>query len=151
MKLEFFVVSPGYQAVILKVLNFSSEYGELQNTSQQEISPYSIEILVFTPLFHGANDSILQNLLQKRIDKDTRELLQQVCQIKRKPLIGSWTFFQKETTIEYMKKSKINYKSLLYPFCKIYLHFLVDTIEVLELPYIFEQTYEQVCKPGFYI
>ena len=83
MKLEFFVVSPGYQAVILKVLNFSSEYGELQNTSQQEISPYSIEILVFTPLFHGVNDSILQNLLQKRTDKDTRELLQQVCQIKR--------------------------------------------------------------------
>ena len=146
MKLEFFVVSPGYQAVILKVLNFSSEYGELQNTSQQEISPYSYEILVFTPLFHGVNDTILQNLLQKRIDKDTAWATAAGLSDREKwlPLIGSWTFFQKETTIEYTKKSKINYKSLLYPLCKIYLHFLVDTIEVLELPYIFGQKYEQV-------
>ena len=42
----------------------------------------------------------------------------------RIPLLGSWTSFQKETSIEYMKKSKINYlptipKSLEYPFCKI--------------------------------
>ena len=68
---------------------------------------------------------------------------------KRMTLLGSWTSFQKETTIEYKKKSKINYlpsilKSPEYPVCKIYLHFLLDTIEVLELPYIFVQAYKQV-------
>ena len=48
-----------------------------------------------------------------------------------------------------MKKIRINYlptvaKSPEYPIRKIYLHFLVDTIEVLELPYIFAQAYVQV-------
>ena len=48
-----------------------------------------------------------------------------------------------------MKKSKIDYlptirKSPRYPVRKIYLHFLVDIIEVLKLPYIFVQAYEQV-------
>ena len=55
---------------------------------------------------------------------------------KRMPLLGSWTSFQKETTIENMKKSKINYlltspKSQQYPVCETYLDLLVDTMEVL--------------------
>ena len=65
------------------------------------------------------------------------------------PLLGSWKSFQKENTIENMKKSKIYYfptipKSPVYPVCKTYLDFLVDTIEVLELPYVFVYTHEQV-------
>ena len=35
-------------------------------------------------------------------------------------------------------------KSREYPVCKTYLHFLVDTIDVLKLLYIFVQTDEQV-------
>ena len=46
MKLKIFVESPEYQAVDSEVPNFSSEYPELQNTNQQEIPPYFIEILV---------------------------------------------------------------------------------------------------------
>ena len=64
-------------------------------------------------------------------------------------LPSSWTYFQKETTIENMKKSKVNYlltfpKNPEYPVCKTCLDFLVDTMEVLELPYIFVQADEQV-------
>ena len=54
------------------------------------------------------------------------------------PLLGSWTSFQKETTIENMKNPKINYlptipKSPEYPVCETYLDFLIDTMKVLEL------------------
>ena len=55
-----------------------------------------------------------------------------------------------------MKKIKISYlptiaKSREYPVCKTYLHFLVGTIvEVLKLPYIFVQAFEQVYA-RFYI
>ena len=35
-------------------------------------------------------------------------------------------------------------ESLGYPVCRTYLDFLVETIEVLELPYIFVQADEQV-------
>ena len=55
----------------LEVPHFSSEYAELQNTSQQEIPPYSNEILVSPALFNGVNDTILQNLFHERIEKDT--------------------------------------------------------------------------------
>ena len=151
MKLEIFVESPEYQGVTSEILIFSSEYTELQNTSQQEIPPYSIEILLSPPLFDEVNDTILQNLLQKRIEKDTAWAIAGGLpdKEKRMPLLGSWTFFQKGTATEYMKKPKIEdfptiAKSLEYPVWKIYLHYLVDIIEVLELPYIFVQAYEQV-------
>ena len=71
MKLEIFVGSPEYQAVTSEVPNFSSEYAVLQNTSQQEIPPYSIEILVSPPLFDQVNDTILQKFPQKRIETNT--------------------------------------------------------------------------------
>ena len=71
MKLEIFVGSPEYQAVTSEVPNFSSEYAVLQNASQQEIPPYSIEILVSPPLFDHVNDTILQNFPQKRIETNT--------------------------------------------------------------------------------
>ena len=63
-------------------------------------------------------------------------------------LLGSWPSFQEETTIENMQKSKINYlptipKSPKYPLCNTYIIFLVDTMEVLELLYIFVHTDEQ--------
>ena len=126
MKLQIFAESPEYQEVTSEVQKFSSEYPELQNTSQQEIPPYFIEILVSPALFDGVNDTILLNFLQKRIDKDTTWTLAGGLTNKEKkiPLLGSWTSFQKETSIEYMKKSKINYlptipKSLEYPVCKI--------------------------------
>ena len=65
------------------------------------------------------------------------------------PLLGSWTSCQKETEIEIMKNSKISYlpaipESSEYSVCKTYFHFLLDTIEVLELPYIFAQADEQM-------
>ena len=64
-------------------------------------------------------------------------------------LLVSSTFFQKETAIENKKNSKTSYfltipEMLGYPVCRTYLHFLVETIEVLELPYIFVQADEQV-------
>ena len=95
MKLEMFAEYPEYQAVTSEVPIFSSEYAVLQNTSHQEIPPYSIEILV------------------------------------------SPSFFSKETTLR-VHESIYNQLlgSLEYPVCKIYLQFLVDSIEVLELPYI---------------
>ena len=83
MKLEIFVDSPEYQAVTSEVPNFSSEYAELQNTSQQEIPPYSIEILVSPPLFDEVNDTILQNLFKKEWKKTLLGLWQEVSQIKR--------------------------------------------------------------------
>ena len=64
-------------------------------------------------------------------------------------LLGSSRSFQKESTIENMKKSKINYlltipKSPGYTVCKTYLDFLIGVMEVLELPYIFLHTDEQM-------
>ena len=92
-----------------------------------------------------------QNLLQKSVDKDTAWAITGLPdKEKRMPPLGFWTSFQKETAIENMKKIKISYlstiaKSREYPVCKTYLHFLVGTIvEVLKLPYIFVQAFEQV-------
>ena len=51
MKLEMFAEYPEYQAVTSEVPIFSSEYAVLQNTSHQEIPPYSIEILVSPSFF----------------------------------------------------------------------------------------------------
>ena len=83
MKLEIFVDSPEYQAVTSEVPNFSSEYAELQNTSQQEIPPYSIEILVSPPLFDEVNDTILQSLFKKEWKITLLGLWQEVSRIKR--------------------------------------------------------------------
>ena len=148
MKLEIFVGSPEYQAVTSEVPNFSSEYAVLQNISQQEIPLYSIEILVSPPLFDQVNDTILQNFPQKRIETNTAWTTAGGLPDKEKQMPLPRHLFKNETTKEYMKKSKINYsptipKSLEYLDCKIYLHFLVDTIEVLKLPYIFVQGYEK--------
>ena len=65
------------------------------------------------------------------------------------PLLGSWKSVRKESTIENMKKSKINYLPTIpkipeYFVCKTYLGFLIDTMEVLQLSYIFVHADEQV-------
>ena len=54
------------------------------------------------------------------------------------------------------EKSKTSYlptipNSREYPVCKTYLHFLVDTIEAPELPYIFLPADEQVCTRVLHI
>ena len=66
---------------------------------------------------------------------------------KRVALLGSSRSFQKESTIENMRKSKINNlltitKSPGYTVCNTYLDFLIGVMEVLELPYIFVHTDE---------
>ena len=87
----------------------------------------------------------------KRALKKTLRGLLRVClcfEEKRMPLLGSWTFFQKESTMQNMKKSKISYLPTIHlsqkSVCKTYIHFLVDIIEVLELSHIFIQADEQV-------
>ena len=95
VKLEIFLESPEYQAITSEVPNSSSEYAELQNTSQQEIPPYSIEKLVSPPLFNEINDTISQNLLQKGIEKGIASAIIGGLPDKenRMPVIGSWTSF----------------------------------------------------------
>ena len=94
---------------------------------------------------------------ERAIKKTLRGLLR-VClclEEKRMPLLGSWTFFQKESTMQSMKKSKINYLPTIHlsqkSVCKTYIHFLVDIFEVLELSHIFIQADEQVYARIIYI
>ena len=94
---------------------------------------------------------------ERAIKKTLRGLLR-VClclEEKRMPLLGSWTFFQKESTMQNMKKSKINYLPTIHlsqkSVCKTYIHFLVDIFEVLELSHIFIQADEQVYARIIYI
>ena len=111
---------------------------------------YFTRKLVSPPLFDKVNDTLSQNLLQKNIERDIAWSIAGLPdKEKRMLLLGSWTSFQKETAIGSMKNSKISYlptihESWEYPVCKTYLHFLVDTIEVLELSYIFVKADEQV-------
>ena len=77
-----------------------------------------------------------QNLLQKSIEKDNKWAIERGLpdKEKRMPLLGSWSCFQKEATIENMLKSKINYlsatlKNSEFSVCEIYLHFSVDSIK----------------------
>ena len=56
---------------------------------------------------------------------------------KQMALLVSWKYFRKESTIENIKKPKLNYlptipKSLEYACCKTYLDLLIGTMEVLE-------------------
>ena len=101
-------------------------------------------------MFDEINDTLSQNLLQKSIEIGIAWTIAGLPDKEKWiPLLGSWTSFQKETSIEKMKNSKFSYLSTIpesweYPVCKTYLHFLVDTIEVLELPYIFIKADEQV-------
>ena len=71
---------------------------ELKNTHQQEIPSNSIEILVPHLQFDEVNDTILQNLLPKRIDKDIVWAIAGGLpdKEKRMPLLGSWTSFLKK-------------------------------------------------------
>ena len=84
IKLEIFVESPKYQAVTSEVPNFL-----------QEILRYFIEILVSAPLFDEVNDTILQNLHQKRTENDTAWAIAEGFSDKeeRMPLLGSGTPF----------------------------------------------------------
>ena len=91
-----------------------------------------------------------QNLLQESTGRDITWATETGLPDKedQMALLGSWPSFQEETTIENMQKSKINYlptipKSPKYPLCNTYIIFLVDTMEVLELLYIFVYTDEQ--------
>ena len=97
------------------------------------------------------NDTRPQNLFQQSIEKDIVWAIAGGLPDKEKrvALLGSSRSFQKESTIENMKKSKINYlltipKSPGYTVCKTYLDFLIGVMEVLELPYIFLHTDEQM-------
>ena len=67
MKLEIFVESPECQTVTSEVPNFSSKYAELQNTGQQEIPPYFIEILISPPLFDEVNGHHITKPHSKKI------------------------------------------------------------------------------------
>lgn len=71
------------------VRNISSEYARLQSTSQQEMSPYSIEKLV--SLFDEINDTMSQNLLQVSTEKNIALLIAGCLPYKEKrmSLLGS--------------------------------------------------------------
>ena len=104
------------------------------------------------------NDTRPQNLFQQSIEKDIVWAIAGGLPDKEKrvALLGSSRSFQKESTIENMKKSKINYlltipKSPGYTVCKTYLVFLIGVMEVLELPYIFLHTDEQMYARGLHI
>ena len=91
-----------------------------------------------------------QNLLQESTERDITWAIAGSLTHKEEQmaLLGSWLSFQEETTIENMQKSKINYlptipKSPKYPLCNKYIIFFIDTMEVLELLYIFVHTDEQ--------
>lgn len=113
------------------------------------IPPNSNIKLVSSTLFYESYDTMSQNLLQESIEKDIAWAIAGCLPDKKKriPLLGSWSSFQEETTIGNIQKSNISNfstKSPEYPFCKTYPDFLVDTMEVLRLPYIFVHTDEQV-------
>ena len=68
----------------LQIFLESSEYqAELYNTSQQEISPYSIGKIVSSPLFDENNSNLSQNFLQKGIEKEIARTKLQVYRTKR--------------------------------------------------------------------
>ena len=123
----------------------------MEHTNLQEVTPYFIGKPVLSPLFDNFIDEKVDNLLQQCIEKDIAWSLAGGLPDKenRMPLVGSWTPFQKTTTVDLMTQSEITYlptipKSPEYPVCKKYLDFLLDTIEHLELPHIFVHADEQV-------
>ena len=123
----------------------------MEHTNLQEVTPYFIGKPVPPPLFDNFIDEKADNLLQQCIEKDIAWSLAGGLPDKenRMPLVGSWTPFQKTTTVDLMTQSEITYlptipKSPEYPVCKKYLDFLLDTIEHLELPHIFVHADEQV-------
>ena len=79
-KLQIFLEFPEYQVVTSEVLTFSSEYAELQNTSQQEIAQYSVTKLVSPPFLMKLMTPCHKTFF-KRALKNTLRGLKQVFQI----------------------------------------------------------------------
>ena len=98
-----------------------------------------------------------QNLRQKRIEKDIAWAIPGGLPDKEKAMpLRFLDIFSKINYDREHEKSKIYYlptipKSPENSFCKTYLHFLVYTIEVLELQYLLVHAEINRCAPGFYI
>ena len=83
-----------------EVASFFPKYEELQNTSQQEMPPYSTGKMVSWHLFNETDGSLSQNLIQKSIEKDTaRDIVGLLDEKKGMFLLGFWTSVQNEITI----------------------------------------------------
>ena len=123
--------------------------------SSEDIPSFELNQLVYSPTFPNFIDDTSIELITIRFETDilwsiVGGIPEKICDPLDVPLLGSWTRFNKKVSSKEFKSAVIQYMPTIpqpvsdYAVLNSYLHFLLQTVETLELKNIFAHCDEAV-------